>query len=201
MNGTLLNVALFVHDASEFPEPEKMVVPATRGELERAIHGWGPHVAEIAKLFPENIVKWGIFDLDQHPVPMYARGRVCIVGDAAHASSPFQGVGACIGVEDALVISEVLDVVRAHNFDESSLSQGQASAAVRRALQAYSQARMERGQWVVRSSREMGEMYQWRYGPTGRDPEKSKLKLERASQKIWDYDVGAMVASVKAAAA
>lgn len=202
MNGTLLNVALFTHDASEFPDPEKMVVGATRDELEKAIRGWGPHVAEIAKLFPEKMVKWGVFDLDQHPVPTYARGRVCVVGDAAHASSPFQGVGACIGVEDALAISEVLDVVRAHNFDESSSSsQGQVSAALRRALQAFSQARMERGQWVVRSSREMGQMYQWRYGPTGRDPEKSKLKLERASQKIWDYDVGAMVTSVRAAAA
>ena len=189
MNGTLLNVAIFVHEASEFADPETMTAPATRSELEQALSDWGPHVVNIAKLFPEHTVKWGIFDMDQDPAPTYARGRVCIVGDAAHASSPFQGVGACIGVEDALALCETLGAV-----------QNQGAVATGRALQAYSQSRIERGQWVVRSSREMGQMYQWRYGPTGRDAERSRSKLEQASQKVWDYDVGAMVARVRAAA-
>ncbi|KAI0377219.1 putative salicylate hydroxylase [Hypomontagnella monticulosa] len=190
MNGTLLNVAIFVHESPEFPDPETMTAPATRGELELALNDWGPHVVEITKLFPEKLVKWGIFDMDRDPAPTYAHGRVCIVGDAAHASSPFQGVGACVGVEDALALCEALGAV-----------QNQGTEAISRALQAYSQSRIERGQWVVRSSREMGQMYQWRYGPTGRDAERCKLKLERASQKVWDYDVSAMVARVKAAAA
>jgi salicylate hydroxylase len=43
-------------------------------------------------------------------------------------------------------------------------------------------------------------MYQWRYGPTGRDAERSKRKLERASRIIWDYDVEKMVTDIKAAA-
>ena len=44
----------------------------------------------------------------EHPAPSYARGLVCLTGDAAHASSPHQGAGACMGVEDALVLCEVL---------------------------------------------------------------------------------------------
>lgn len=197
MDGTLLNVVIFTYEPSEFPDPERMTAPATRSDLERAVGGWGPHMVDIAKLFPETMVKWGIFDTDEHPAPTFARGRVCLAGDSAHASSPFQGVGACMGVEDALALCEVLDVARARACgDESSLS-----PATRQALQAYSRTRIDRDQWVVRSSREMGQMYQWRYGPTGRDAEKSKLKLERASQKIWSYDVDGMVARVKAAAA
>jgi salicylate hydroxylase len=198
MNGTLLNVAFFAHESSDFPDPEKMTAPATRKELEQILIGWGPHLVDIAKCFPENMVKWGIFDMDANPAPTYARGRVCLAGDAAHASSPFQGVGACIGVEDALVLCEALDTVQASSKSGDIRDQ---RAAIVHALQAYSQARMERGKWVVRSSREMGQMYQWRYGPTGRDAEKSKLKLERASQIIWDYDVGKMVTDIKAAAA
>ncbi|KAJ5452006.1 hypothetical protein N7445_000189 [Penicillium cf. griseofulvum] len=198
MNGTLLNVAFFAHESSEFPDPERMTAPATRDELERIVVGWGPHLVDIAKFFPENMVKWGIFDMDEHPAPTYARGRVCLAGDAAHASSPFQGVGACIGVEDALVLCEALDTVQASSSNGNHRDQ---RTAIVHALQAYSQARMERGKWVVRSSREMGQMYQWRYGPTGRDAGRSKLKLERASRIIWDYDVEKLVTNIKAAAA
>jgi salicylate hydroxylase len=199
MNGTLLNVAFFAHESSEFPDPERMTAPATRDELERVVVGWGPHLVDIVKFFPENMVKWGIFDMDEHPAPTYARGRVCLAGDAAHASSPFQGVGACIGVEDALVLCEALATVQARS--SSSGGNCDQRAAIVHALQAYSQARMERGQWVVRSSREMGQIYQWRYGPTGRDAERSKLKLERASRTVWDYDVEKIVTEIKAAAA
>ncbi|KAL5095521.1 hypothetical protein Trisim1_000292 [Trichoderma cf. simile WF8] len=201
MNGTLLNVAFFAHESSEFPDPEKMTAPGTREELERAVVGWGPHLVEITKLFPDSMVKWGIFDMDENPAPTYARGRVCLAGDAAHASSPFQGVGACIGVEDALVLCEALAAVQAggsSGSDGDSLSQRE---AIVHALQAYSQARIDRGHWVVRSSREMGEIYQWRYGPTGRDAERSKLKLERASRTVWDYDVEKIVTEIRAAAA
>lgn len=201
MNGTLLNVAFFAHESSGFPDPEKMTAPATREELERVVVGWGPHLVELTKLFPDNMVKWGIFDMDENPAPTYARGRVCLAGDAAHASSPFQGVGACIGVEDALVLCEALAAVQTCGITYSDGGNHSQREAVAHALQAYSQARIDRGQWVVRSSREMGQIYQWRYGPTGRDAERSKLKLERASRTVWDYDVEKIVTEIRAAAA
>ncbi|KAJ5272903.1 hypothetical protein N7478_008028 [Penicillium angulare] len=197
MNGTLLNVAFFAHDPSDFPGPERMTAPATREELERIVVGWGPHIVDIVQSFPEEMVKWGIFDMNEHPTPTYARGRVCLAGDAAHASSPFQGVGACIGVEDALVLSEALVAAQSNTINGGHHGQ---RAAIVHALQAYSQARMDRGQWVVRSSREMGQMYQWRYGRTGRDAERSKQKLEGASQIIWDYNVDKIVTEIKLAA-
>lgn len=203
MNGTLLNVAFFAHESSEFPDSEKMTAPGTREELERVVVGWGPHLVELTKLFPDNMVKWGIFDMDENPAPTYARGRVCLAGDAAHASSPFQGVGACIGVEDALVLCEALATVQAggnSGSDDGNHTHSQREA-IEQALQAYSQARIDRGQWVVRSSRELGQIYQWRYGPTGRDAERSKLKLERASRTVWDYDVDKIVTEIRAVVA
>lgn len=196
MNGTLFNIALFVHEDADFPDPDKMTTVGSRDELERALAGFGPHIVEIAKLFPERPVKWGIFDMAENPAPAYARGRVALAGDAAHACSPFQGIGACIGVEDALVMCEVLDAARAR-AENGSPQQQSKRLAVELALQAYSRVRMERSQWLVRSSREMGEMYQWRYGPTGRDVERCRAKLEHASRKIWDFDVDKMVAEAK----
>jgi 2-polyprenyl-6-methoxyphenol hydroxylase-like FAD-dependent oxidoreductase len=42
---------------------------------------------------------------------VFAKGRVCLAGDAAHASTPNQGGGAGFGIEDALVLAEVLAVL------------------------------------------------------------------------------------------
>jgi salicylate hydroxylase len=192
MNGTFLNIAVFVHESSDFPDVDTMTAAATGDEVRRVVAGLSPPMADIAKSFPEKLIKWGVFDMYEHPAPTYARGLVCIAGDAAHASSPYQGAGACMGVEDALVLCEVLAEAKDRlSISESALTTNR--LAVEQALKAYSSVRMERSQWLVRSSREMGEMYQWRYGPTGRDSERCQAKLEKASQKLWDFSVEEMV--------
>lgn len=205
MNGTLLNVALFAHEPVNFPDADRMTAPTTRDEIERIVAGLSPQVSEIAKLFPEKTIKWGIYDMYEHPAPTFAQGLVCISGDAAHASSPHQGAGACMGVEDALVLCEVLETaqvnMRSHLTPGAGLDKQQTvlfrRSTVERALNAYSETRKERSQWLVRSSREMGEMYQWRHGPTGRDPQRCHHKLEQASRKLWDFSVEGMIADAK----
>jgi salicylate hydroxylase len=191
MEGTLLNLGVFAHDPSEFPDPEKMTVPGERGEIERLFRGWNPDIADVAKLYPEKLVKWGVFDLDENPPPTYARGHACIMGDAAHASTPFLGVGACFGVEDALVLCTVLESVQQQQKEKNEKPpDGDAEDdSVRQALQAYSRARLERGRWVHGNSRELGQMYMWRSGPTGRDSELIERKLEQTEQYIVNYDV------------
>lgn len=184
MSGTLLNIAVFAYEQSEFPDPDKMTVPAERSEIEQLFKGWSPQLADIWKLYPEKVVKWGIFDLEQNPPPTYARGRACLVGDAAHASTPYLGVGACTGVEDALVVCTLLESVQQKALGGDALIE-----ALGEALQTYSGARLERGRWIHHHSRQMGQMYHWRYGPTGRDPERMKRKLEENWATVVNYDV------------
>ncbi|QKX61425.1 uncharacterized protein TRUGW13939_08573 [Talaromyces rugulosus] len=167
-----------------------MTAPATRQEVERVVAALSPQVGEIASLFPEKMVKWGIYDMYDHPAPKFAQGLVCIARDADHASSPHQGAGACIGAEDALILCEVLNTAQTSMTLNSGLDEQEheqervifCRSTVERALNAYSETRKERSQWLVRSSREMGEMYQWRYGPTGRDYQRCHEKLEQASR-------------------
>lgn len=180
MSGTLLNIAIFAYEPSEFPDPDRMTVPVDRSEIEQLFKGWSPQVADIWKLYPEKLVKWGIFDLEDNPPPTYARGRVCLVGDSAHASTPYLGAGACTGVEDALVICTLLQSVQQKALGGNAL---------REALQTYSGARLERGRWIHHHSRLMGQMYHWRYGPTGRDPERMKQKLEETWAEVVSFDV------------
>jgi len=68
-------------------------------------------------------------------------GRVILIGDAAHASSPMMGQGGCLAMEDACVLAEVL----------------QSAPTVESALGAYIARRRPRVDWVQRESRAMAE--------------------------------------------
>jgi len=167
-----------------------MTVASSRNEVVEALQGWGPHIKEIVDEFPETLSKYAIFDQADNPLPSYASGRVCLAGDAAHASSPFHGAGACMGVEDALVLAELLQRV-----DTGPTTTIQRNLKI--ALQTYSSVRIERSQWLVKSSREMGDVYEWRYPASGDDGDKCKAEFERRSQVIWDFDVDGMVTDAK----
>jgi 2-polyprenyl-6-methoxyphenol hydroxylase-like FAD-dependent oxidoreductase len=63
-------------------------------------------------------------------------GRVVLVGDAAHASSPMMGQGGCMAMEDACVLAEELHT----------------AATVEAALEGYVRRRKPRAEWVQRQS-------------------------------------------------
>jgi 2-polyprenyl-6-methoxyphenol hydroxylase-like FAD-dependent oxidoreductase len=77
--------------------------------------------------------------LQQRP---WSRGRVVLIGDTVHATTPHLAAGACIGIEDALVLAEEL---------------GRA-ADVHSALAAFEQRRWERCRMVVENSARLGEI-------------------------------------------
>ncbi|KAK3304865.1 uncharacterized protein B0T15DRAFT_437576 [Chaetomium strumarium] len=189
-NAAMYNIFLAIHDPDDWLDPHAMVAPSTRAEASAALRDWGPHVAEIVNLLPEQLPKYGVFDMAENPAPAYACGRVCIAGDAAHASSPFHGAGAGMGVEDALVLAELLAQVQ-------NLPVAVRLRALPAALEAFSAVRRERSQWLVQSSRDMGDILQWRYPATARDSRKIKAEFQRRARKIWDFDVNGMVVEAK----
>jgi 2-polyprenyl-6-methoxyphenol hydroxylase-like FAD-dependent oxidoreductase len=74
--------------------------------------------------------------------PPWHKGRVVLIGDAAHATTPHLASGAGIGVEDAVVLAEELE--RATDLDQ--------------ALRAFTQRRYERCRMVVENSLALGDM-------------------------------------------
>jgi FAD-dependent urate hydroxylase len=54
----------------------------------------------------ESIGRTDIYDLK--PMPSWGRGRVMLIGDAAHATTPNLGRGASEGIEDAVVLARAL---------------------------------------------------------------------------------------------
>jgi 2-polyprenyl-6-methoxyphenol hydroxylase-like FAD-dependent oxidoreductase len=77
------------------------------------------------------------------PLP-WARGRVVLIGDAAHATTPHLASGAGIGIEDALVLAE--ELARGGHLDE--------------ALARFQSRRWERCRLVVENSLRLGEIEQ-----------------------------------------
>lgn len=72
----------------------------------------------------------------------WQRGRVVLIGDTVHATTPHLASGACIGIEDALVLA---DELKRH-------------AEVGAALQAFEDRRWERCRMVVENSGRLGEL-------------------------------------------
>jgi salicylate hydroxylase len=93
-----LNVVIFLSDPNPWPDTEHMVAEGTRAEVEAALEGWHPTVLALVGLLPERLNTWALFDTGEFPAAAYNRGRVCLLGDAAHASSPHHGAGASAGV-------------------------------------------------------------------------------------------------------
>lgn len=74
-----------------------------------------PQIAEVVTSVPEPFVQ-AIFDID---VPRMARGRVCLVGDAAFAVRPHAAAGTAKAAEDGWVLAE--ELVRAEGDLDASL--------------------------------------------------------------------------------
>jgi 2-polyprenyl-6-methoxyphenol hydroxylase-like FAD-dependent oxidoreductase len=79
-------------------------------------------VTEIIRSAAEPIGRWPIYDLPT--LPAWHRGPVCLIGDAAHATSPHAGQGASLALEDAIVLAKCLrdipDLERAFTAFESN---------------------------------------------------------------------------------
>jgi len=98
-------------------------------------------VSELVEATPaENLIRADIFDL--LPLKSYHRGRVVLLGDAAHATTPNLGQGANQAMESALALANCLDA-----FPQLSA-----------ALAAYEQRRIPKASSVVNTSWQINQM-------------------------------------------
>jgi 2-polyprenyl-6-methoxyphenol hydroxylase-like FAD-dependent oxidoreductase len=78
-----------------------------REELLRRFRGWHAPIAAVLDAAREDtILRNDVYYLD--PLPAWSKGRVVLLGDAAHATTPGIGQGAAQAIEDAVVLSRAI---------------------------------------------------------------------------------------------
>lgn len=102
-DGTTLNI--FAGHRSENWVEESWSKPSSREELIEAYQGWNDALLGIFENV-DQVFKWGIFDRD--PIPEWAKGRITLLGDAAHPTMPNLAQGANMAIEDGYVLARTL---------------------------------------------------------------------------------------------
>lgn len=174
----LVNYVGFVR--SDEPLKESWSATGDPAALAREFAGWDPLVeAAIAQM--KTTFRWGLFD--REPLPTWTRGRLTLLGDAAHPMLPHAGQGANQAIEDAVVLATVL-----RRADRASAA---------RALLLYERLRRERTAGVQRMSRFNGALYEI-VNPdlSARDGQLAGQPQARAW--IWNYDAEAEASAAAA---
>ena len=84
-------------------QEEGWTIPAAIEEFANLHSDFHPDALDLIRaIAPGTLFKWGL--RDREPLRRYIKGRVTMLGDAAHPISPFLGQGACIAIEDAMVL-------------------------------------------------------------------------------------------------
>jgi 2-polyprenyl-6-methoxyphenol hydroxylase-like FAD-dependent oxidoreductase len=115
-----------------------------KAEVLRRFRGWPEPLEAMVQATEEAaILRNDLYD--REPVPSWGRGRVTLLGDAAHPATPNQGQGACLAIEDAVVLGRCLK-------DEPDVEAG---------LRRYEMERLDRTARIVRESWLFGVMAGW----------------------------------------
>jgi salicylate hydroxylase len=143
-SGSMLNLVATVGSGSptggadHFDRQKREV--ADHSGLERAFSGWSRE----ARLLTEGSVQWRAWPLyHRPPISSFSRGRVALVGDAAHPMVPFLAQGAAQAIEDAGALGRIF-------------AQAQ---DIRAAVSMYSRNRVPRATRIQREALKLGRIY------------------------------------------
>ncbi|KXJ96078.1 hypothetical protein Micbo1qcDRAFT_187712 [Microdochium bolleyi] len=147
-------------------------VPCTKEQMIEDLQGFDHRLLRL--LDYAKPLKWPTF---HHPkTPTYHKGRVAIIGDCAHASSPHQAAGAGQGLEDAVILSHLLALVKTPEH-------------LGAAFRAYDAIRRPRAQKVVNTSYEAGVIYTWQHPEIGDNMDRIVANANQRLHWIWQHDI------------
>ncbi|MBN9526129.1 MAG: FAD-dependent monooxygenase [Alphaproteobacteria bacterium] len=127
---------------SNEPSPAHVDLPEQRRMLAGYLSHFGGPVAQAAAMIgPETPIVYTPVEEVILPAP-WGRGRIWLIGDAAHASTPYLSQGATMAMEDAVVLAEL---AAAPDFVPAA------------ALDAFMARRLPRCRFVQETSRRIGD--------------------------------------------
>lgn len=167
--GTVINFVGFVPADKEIKE--SWSAAGDPDALRREFADWDPRVGSLLR-HVETTFRSALYDRD--PLPSWTRGRLTLLGDAAHAMLPHLGQGANQSIEDGMALATILT-----NTDRTT---------VLAALLAYERLRRERTAKVQSGARANGLRYDTFHGDIEiRDAEIAAHAEFR--KHLYDHDV------------
>ena len=177
-HGTMVNYVGFVPTDEEMKE--SWSAPGDPEMLRREFEGWDPRIGGVLKQVDKTF-RWALYD--REPLPTWSKGRLTLLGDAAHPMLPHLGQGANQSIEDGMALATIL--ARAD------------TPAVPASLLAYERLRRERVAEVQLGARQNGLRLDSAYSDLGvRDAE--LVAHAEFRRHLYAYDV---VPDARAAAA
>lgn len=171
-SGTLVNYVGFVPTSSQTAESWSAV--GDRDELAASFAGWDPRVTDLLSKV-ETCFWWGLYD--RLPLGKWTKGRLALLGDAAHPMLPHLGQGANQAIEDGTALAVLLQ-----GLDKN--------APIEDVLQRYEALRRPRASMVQLEARKNGMRYDSmsEYKDLAqRDREIANSAAFRKS--LYDYDI------------
>lgn len=110
-----------IHTFREFVEPVPTVIKVTK---------------------EKDITRNVIYDLK--PLQNWSKGKVLLIGDAAHPTTPNLGQGACMALEDAVILAQTLEK----------------GNSISHTVKTFEDMRMDRAKFIVNSSWVLGKIAQ-----------------------------------------
>ncbi|CAK7043495.1 MAG: 6-hydroxynicotinate 3-monooxygenase [Kerstersia gyiorum] len=133
------DIFIFATTAQDSWQQESWTTPGHVDELRAAYAGFHADARALLQACDE-VLKTALYERD--PLPVWSRGGVTLMGDAAHPMLPFMAQGAGMAIEDGVVLARCLADVDCAD-----------TGAVARALQQFEQARQARTSRVQLGSR------------------------------------------------
>ena len=169
--GQLLNYVGFVPTSAETVESWSAI--GDRDELAAAFAGWDAPVTELLSKV-ESCFWWGLYD--RHPLAAWTKGRLALLGDAAHPMLPHLGQGANQAIEDGVALAVLLE--------------GREPAEVPESLRQYEALRRRRTDVIQAEARRNGLRYDSRSGSL-EQRDREIADAGRFRRQLYDFDIEA----------
>jgi len=170
-HGTMVNYVGFVPTDEEMKE--SWSAPGNPDTLRAEFEGWDPRIGEVLRQV-DHCFRWALYD--REPLPTWTKGRLTLLGDAAHPMLPHLGQGANQSIEDGMALATILA--------------GKDSADVPAALSAYEKLRRQRVAEIQLGARLNGLRVDSMSGYADLDKRDAELAAHADFRKhLYAYDV------------
>lgn len=165
---------------------DNWLVNSTREDLLRDYAGWDGRLLNLLASYGTS-EKWALFHYPSSSP--YYRGRVCLLGDSAHATTPHLGAGAGQAMEDAYVMAELLGGADCQGSQHK----------IRGLFAAYDTVRRPRSQQVVHKSYVTGFTYAFQEEGVGADVARIRQVLGERLRWLYMEDLATEVEDARRA--